>query len=614
MFDLWKNASIVKKILFGVVVASIFLTLQLVGLFFSNSRNVSNLESLKNLEAVSTMVENMRELLDASLTSVNQAPDSEEELSDIKFLIEQNQKHLETLFGSLERRFSEYKEHPRLLDDIKKGLTNFQNTYGKLWEVLEDNGEGSAQELPQLMLARQYVAETLDALTKMNLNLRERHKSIVQNLYTYRYRPLLVGFYLTALFLGLTLGSGFVFFRNFSRSILNLKAATNEIAAGNLHHQAPVLSRDELGEVTESFNKMAKSLLESTVSWEYVKSVLESLPDMLFLTNLDGQIIGVNEATLIQMNQKEEDLLGKDIATLFTKDFIAPDAEENLNGASFESDLLRPNASTVPVFCSVGLVSKDRENAETVIYVVKNIEELRSLQEELELKNSDLTEANKELEAFSYSVSHDLRAPLRSVDGFSARLQKMYYSNLDEQGQDYLRRIRESSSKMGQLIDDLLNLSRLGRAELTKRKVNLSSIVNEIIKDAEVEPGRNIEWVVEPDVSVLADAHLMRVALQNLITNAIKFTSKHAQARIEFGQEDKEGERAYFVRDDGAGFDMAYVNKLFVPFQRLHSAGEFPGTGIGLALINRIIHRHGGRVWAEGQVEKGAVFYFTLAN
>ena len=244
-------------------------------------------------------------------------------------------------------------------------------------------------------------------------------------------------------------------------------------------------------------------------------------------------------------------------------------------------------------------------------------EKIRKLNAELEQRvierTTELVATNKELEAFSYSVSHDLRAPLRSIDGFGQALLEDYNSRLDEQGKDYLQRMRAASQKMGNLIDDLLGLSRVTRSEMHRETVNLSQVVQRIAADLrQLEPERQIEFDIAEGVTAHGDAHLLYVALENLVENAWKFTRKHPTAKVEFGMIEHEGTPAYFVRDDGAGFDMAYAGKLFGAFQRLHDTREFEGTGIGLATVQRIIHRHGGQVWAEGVPEKGATFYFTL--
>lgn len=236
-----------------------------------------------------------------------------------------------------------------------------------------------------------------------------------------------------------------------------------------------------------------------------------------------------------------------------------------------------------------------------------------SLERRVRERTAELEAANRELETFSYSVSHDLRAPLRSINGFSQALLEDYGDLLPVEGQDYLKRVRAASQRMSQLIDDILDLSRVTRAEMQRETVSLSTLAQAIAAELLAnQPERRVEFVIQPGLEAYADPQLLQIVLENLLSNAWKFTSKHAQAHIEFGQTRVDGVPAYFVRDDGAGFDRTYASKMFMPFQRLHAVTEFEGNGIGLATVQRIIHRHGGRVWAEGAVERGATFYFTL--
>jgi PAS domain S-box-containing protein len=242
--------------------------------------------------------------------------------------------------------------------------------------------------------------------------------------------------------------------------------------------------------------------------------------------------------------------------------------------------------------------------------------EVLRLNEDLERRvkerTAQLEAINKELEAFSYSVSHDLRAPLRSIRGFSEVLLERYCKQLDPTGQEFLRRACQSSQQMETLIEDLLKLSRVSRSELQRQQVNLSSMAELLAAELrKADPQRAVEFVIEPGLQVRGDERLLRVALDNLLRNAWKFTSKQPQAKIEVGSS-KGPPQALFVRDNGAGFDMAYSSRLFGVFQRLHTVSEFPGTGVGLATVQRIINRHGGRVWATGEVNHGATFYFTL--
>lgn len=254
--------------------------------------------------------------------------------------------------------------------------------------------------------------------------------------------------------------------------------------------------------------------------------------------------------------------------------------------------------------------------------------QLRLLSSELEKRvqerTTELVSVNKELESFTYSVSHDLRAPLRGIDGWSCALLEDYGGKLDDQARGYLERVRTETQRMGHLIDDLLRVSRVNRAEMNRTRVDLSALANSITsRIREMNPGRDTEFTIEPGLTVEGDPRLLDVALTNLLDNAAKFSSKRANAKVEFGAVDCAsvdqsascGQRSrFFVRDNGAGFDMAYANQLFGPFQRLHSASEFPGTGIGLATVQRVILRHGGTICAESKPNQGATFYFTIGG
>jgi len=244
-------------------------------------------------------------------------------------------------------------------------------------------------------------------------------------------------------------------------------------------------------------------------------------------------------------------------------------------------------------------------------------EEARRLTDELEKqvaeRTAELSAANEELQAFAYSVSHDLRAPLRGIDGWSVALLEDCWAQLGEQGQGYLQRVRQEAARMGELIDNLLLLSRVTRSEMQRTGVDMSALASKVLERLRSsDPDRQVEVAVEPGLVADGDPKLLEIALTNLIGNAWKFTSKHSSARIQFGAIGANGERAYYVRDDGVGFDMANAQRLFSPFHRMHRVSEYPGTGIGLATVQRVVHRHGGRVWAEAAVGQGATFYFTL--
>jgi PAS domain S-box-containing protein len=252
----------------------------------------------------------------------------------------------------------------------------------------------------------------------------------------------------------------------------------------------------------------------------------------------------------------------------------------------------------------------ERKRAEEALHQL-NVE----LEQRVRSRTAALEAANRELEAFAHSVSHDLRAPLRGIDGWSLALLEDYAERLDAQAHKYLERVRSEAQRMGGLIDDLLHLSRVGRAELVPSCVDLTALAGTIIARLKEEhPNRCIEFIVAPQLKCTGDARLLEIALTNLLENAVKFTGPRTPARIEFGKTECDGNAAFFIRDNGVGFDMAYARMLFAPFQRLHKTSEFPGSGIGLATVQRVIHRHGGRIWAEAQVGAGATLYFTLGE
>jgi light-regulated signal transduction histidine kinase (bacteriophytochrome) len=288
-----------------------------------------------------------------------------------------------------------------------------------------------------------------------------------------------------------------------------------------------------------------------------------------------------------------------------------------------ELELLRRDGAAIPVLLSADAVHDEAGRFAMSRAMLIDITDRKHAEAEIQALNAALAErageleaANRELHAFSYSVSHDLRAPLRSIDGFSLALVEDYGSALDDHARDYLSRIRASAQRMAELIDALLGLSRVTRAELRRVPLDLSALAAAVVAELrQREPERAVEVTLAPGLSAQGDPSLMRNVLENLLGNAWKFTAGCQPARIEFGcQPDDEapGGRVFFVRDNGAGFDMAYADRLFGAFQRLHDQREFPGTGVGLASVQRIIVRHGGRVWAEAAAGTGATFYFTL--
>ena len=271
----------------------------------------------------------------------------------------------------------------------------------------------------------------------------------------------------------------------------------------------------------------------------------------------------------------------------------------------------RQNGTEFPL--ELSLASWKRESGVAFTGIIRDVTERKQAEETARRYAAQLEAANAELDAFAYSVSHDLRAPLRSIDGFSLALLDDSGERLDQAGRDHLKRVRAATQRMGVLIDDLLRLARVSRAELQRAPVDLSALARSVVAElARGAPERQVEVAIADGLVADADPRLLRVVFENLLGNAWKYTGKQPGGRIEVGTGQRDGERAFYVRDDGVGFDMAYAGKLFGAFQRLHSGAEFEGTGVGLATVQRIVHRHGGRVWAESAVGQGATFYFTL--
>jgi PAS domain S-box-containing protein len=349
------------------------------------------------------------------------------------------------------------------------------------------------------------------------------------------------------------------------------------------------------------------------------RELADSMPQIVWAANPDGHFD--------YYNQRWYEFTGRPVGISGDgswTDVVHPDDQgrclERWHSATQTGDpyeieyRLRKRTGTYHWFLRRALPVRDPAGRITRWYgTCTNIDTVKQTEEVLRRAYLETDASNRELEAFSYSVAHDLRAPLRSIDGFNQAILEDNGEQLDAEGRHHLSRVRLAAQRMAHLIDDLLSLSRVSRSELHREQVNLSQIargIGERLREA--EPARNVELVVEERLFVEGDTTLLSAAMENLLGNAWKFTSQRAHAHIEVGLTSKNGRPTFFVRDDGAGFDVAHASKLFGAFQRLHAAADFPGSGIGLATVARIVRRHGGHIWAEGQVDHGATFFFVL--
>ena len=384
-------------------------------------------------------------------------------------------------------------------------------------------------------------------------------------------------------------------------------------------------------DITE--RKMAENALRES-EWKF-RAVFDQHFQLMGLLSPDGTIISGNKTALMLTGVTESDIKGKPFwetpwwaHSKELQDEVREAVKKTARGEHVCFEATHPAVDGTLHYIEFSLKPVKDEMGNVVLLVPEGRDiterkraeaEIRQLNQDLEARvverTRELERANRELEAFTYSVSHDLRAPLRAIDGFSTALLEDYADKLDENGKIYLRYLQEGSHEMSALIDGLLNLSRSTRGELSVERVDLSAMAYTVVEELrKSEPDRLVSVHIAPGIEACADHRLLRIVMENLIGNAWKYTSRNSDSRIEFSIEEQKEETVYIVRDNGSGFDMTYAGKLFLPFQRLHTTSEFPGIGIGLATVERIIHRHDGRIWAHGAIGVGAEFYFTLGQ
>jgi PAS domain S-box-containing protein len=364
------------------------------------------------------------------------------------------------------------------------------------------------------------------------------------------------------------------------------------------------------------------------------RSLLQSAPDAIVITDENGIIDLVNDQTEKIFGYSRQELVGQPVELLIPTHLRSSHQTHRQRylampycrfmGDGLELHGQTKNGETIPV--EVALSPLQTQKGMLVTASIRDISKRKQVEAELSTYREHLEElvaertaalstVNKELEEFSYSVSHDLRAPLRSVDGFSLALMEDFSADLPDEAKSYLHRIRAAAQRMGHLIDEVLELARVSRCDLSKKKVDLTRLANDIIADLQINhPERKAEITVSDHLHARADENLVRVILENLLDNAWKFTSREANTRITVGQLPRAKQKTFYVKDNGVGLDMKYSKKLFSPFQRLHSHKDFPGTGVGLATVYRILQRHNGRIWVDSSPDEGATFYFTLGD
>lgn len=599
--SLKQTKSIARSLTITIVAISLLLFFEVMGILLASRSTLAGLTDMHRTIQVINEARNLRQVIATRTQFLKEFIKDNTLSSEEAVILGKSERQVDDLFVICLELSKPYPDVYDLIADAQKKLLEER-------AISRDMLSDPAKKITPVVID-QLNLEAQDSLGKVQLVLSTNSDKLFERIYRSRYLPLIVALILAVIFVIFGLWMGARLKKQINMPIQNLMQSTRQLAEGNLRTRATIYDSDELGLLAHAFNLMAANLEQSTVSRSYIESVLESMFNCVLVLDEKGTILTVNRLTVQTFGYSKTELIGLSMYEILHEDMRLLSPNTNI-----ETEAYTRSGRKFAVLVSVASLDEQAKMPSKLrVCVIKDISESKRLENEIKERNLALSVANQELEAFSYSVSHDLRAPLRIIDGFSQALVEDAGDQLQGEAKVHLERIRAGVQKMGQLIDAVLNLSRLTRTAMTITELDLTEMAKNIISELRnLESGRKVEVMVHEDLEAYGDQVLVKVTLENLLGNAWKYTSKKEVAKIEFGKTTKNDTEVFFVRDNGAGFDMNYAKKLFTPFQRLHTQSEFSGTGIGLASVKRIIHRHGGTIWVESELDKGTTFYFTL--
>jgi PAS domain S-box-containing protein len=590
-----QKSSIAGRLKVMTLTIAVFFLIEFLALFFTTQmfyRSLASLQEVNQLNARMRQTRDATTLLHDTFERMQKETSPNELAPIVSAAVEQTEK-------VLSQAIELARKNPKHADEIETVRGLFDSI-----KVIALKPIDTITPSEKLTVT-QFAVEIIDTISRTQIAITADASRLFAEVERTRYRPITIGFILALVFLTAILFLGFRTSHKINESVQKLIDRTKLLAKGEFDLPKLNIEQDEIGYLAYAFEQMTSDLKQSTVSRNYVLSILESMLNSVIVLDRAGLIQRANQITFNEFGFPVESLIGKPLKTLFKTPLRI--------ATSKDVEALCATADGKSFSATVSISELPNQHGQVVGYVcvIVDITERKRNEEELRRRSIALANANKELEAFSYSVSHDLRAPLRAIDGFSHAIVEDFGEKLDPEATRQLDRIRNASQSMGHLIDDMLKLSRLSRAEMKIERIDLSGLAREIAEELkESSPERKVDVKIENSLFVNADKALTQILLRNLIGNAWKYTSKKDNAAIEMGQKNEDGKKIFFIRDNGAGFNMEYATNLFGAFQRLHSTREFPGTGIGLATAMRIMRRHGGDVWAEAEVDKGATFFF----